>query len=222
MNSTIHILEAEPLQRRTRSGLTLAEVAISTLLVGVLMVASLRTVESSLRTWQTAAATFDGDSLARQLLDEVQAQPYEDISGPPVFGPESGETTSPAHRSLFDDIDDYDGWTASPPEAPTGTPLPAYSGWSRSVAVRKLAAAGHATLTSGATDEGLREIEVTVTSPDGEITSLKAWRSRAGGMQQTLGVDQTVVTWVGCSLQAEPDDTAIAGGTLVSNHAEDN
>jgi Tfp pilus assembly protein PilV len=219
----MHQIDSKPpLQAKTRSGLTLAEVAISTLLVGVLMVASLRTVESSLRTWQQAARSADCGSLARQLLDEIQTRAYEDTGGSPIFGPESGETSSPANRSLFDDIDDYDGWSASPPQDLTGTALPDYTGWTRSVAVRKLAANGHAVLSSGATDEGLREIEVTVTSPDGCVTALKAWRSRSGGMQLTLGVDQTIVTWVGCSLQADPDDDAIAGGTLVSNHAEDN
>jgi Tfp pilus assembly protein PilV len=205
-----------------RSGLTLAEVAISTLLVGVLMVASLRTVESSLHNWNAASASCSGGALARQLLDEIQTLAYEDTDGSPVFGVETGEATSPATRAQFDDIDDYDTWTSSPPQDKAGNALAEYSGWSRSVTVKKLAASNHAALVSGATDEGLREILVTATSPTGESTTLRAWRTNIGGMLQPLGVDQTVVTWIGCTLQVEPGEDAISGGTLVSNHAEDN
>ncbi len=205
-----------------RMGLTLAEVAISTLLVGVLMVASLKTVESSLRVWDNAAKSGDGNALARQLLDEIQAAPYEDTDGTPVFGPETAETTNPATRSLFDDIDDYSGWTASPPQGAAGNPIPGHAGWTRTVTVQKLAQSNHAVLLSGATDEGLRQIIVTVTSPEGDTTTLTAWRSNVGGMLQTQGVDQTVVSWVGCDLQLEAGGPTISGGALVSNHAEDN
>ena len=207
---------------RTRSGLTLAEVAISTLLVGVLMVASLRTVESSLHNWNAASASCDGGALARQLLDEIQTLAYEDADGSPIFGVETGEATSPATRAQFDDIDDYDAWTSSPPLDKAGNALAEFSGWSRSVSIKKLAAGNHAALANGATDEGLREILVTATSPTGESTTLRAWRTNIGGMLQPLGVDQTVVTWIGCTLQVDPSDAALTGGTLVSNHAEDN
>jgi Tfp pilus assembly protein PilV len=205
----------------SRYGLTLTEVTISTLLIGVLMVASLRTVESSLRNWNTASSSILGTALARQLLDEIQTVPYEDADGSPDFGLETGEATSFPTRARFDDIDDYDAWSASPPLDRAGNALADYSGWSRSVSIRKLAASNHAALASGAADEGLREILVTATAPTGESTTLRAWRTRVGGMQQTLGVDQTIVTWIGCTLQVDRAEAPISGGTLVSNHAED-
>lgn len=212
-----------PRQRLARQGLSLAEVAVSTLLVGVLMVASLRSVESSLRTWQAASASGDGTALAQQLLDEIMLVTYaEDVGSGANFGPESGETTSPASRTLFDDLDDYDDWTASPPQDATGNPLPNYTGWTRSVIVKKLSTDLYEATSDNSADHALRQITVTVTSPTGEVTTLIGWRSSAGGTQQALGVDQTIVTWVGCTLQLDPSDAAISSGTLVTNHAEDN
>jgi len=205
-----------------RSGLSLAEVAVSTLLVGVLMVAALRSVESSLRTWQAASASGDGSALAKQLLDEIMLRTYAEETGPGAnYGTETGETTSPATRSLFDDLDDFDDWTASPPQDAAGNPLSDYNGWTRSVVVQKLNIDSQP-VNDNAMDAGLRQITVTVTSPEGDGTSVIGWRSSEGGTQQTQGVDQTLVTWVGCTLQVAPADTAVAGGTLVTNHAEDN
>ncbi len=206
-----------------RRGLALAEVAISSFLVGVLLVASLRTVESSLVTWQGAAETADGHALAKDLLDEVLSQAYEEPVDTPVFGPEPGEDSETgADRSMFDDIDEYHGWAQSPPVMPNGVTIPNHTGWTRSATVEKLSAANRVVIPNSSADEGLRQVTVVTTSPDGDTTTLIAWRSASGGMQETLAVDQTVVTWVGCELQAGPDDPVMRVGTLVSNHAEDN
>ncbi|MEZ6068070.1 MAG: hypothetical protein R3B90_20685 [Planctomycetaceae bacterium] len=83
-------------RRPVRRGLTLAEVAISALLVGLVMVSALRSVEMSLRTWETTAQTADANGLAKQLLGEIEGLPYEDVVTLGNFGPESGETASPA------------------------------------------------------------------------------------------------------------------------------
>lgn len=207
-------------QGRTRGGVSLAEVAVSTLLIGILMVAALRTVESSLMTWQAAAGSGDGNGLARQLLDEIMVHTYaEDVTQGANFGPESGEDTG--DRSLFDDLDDFDNWSALPPQDAAGNPMNEYLGWSRSVNVQKLNDNSHGTLSEVVPDQGLRQITVTVTSPSSQVTTLVAWRSDLGGTQQTLGVDQTIVTWVGCDLQLDPADDVLSAGTLVSNHAED-
>lgn len=210
-------------QRRSstpgRSGVTLAEVAISTLLVGVLMVGALRTVESSLMTWQTAAGSGEASALASQILNEVLALSYEDTGAAPVFGPETGETTG--NRSLFDDVDDYDGWTALPPQDRAGNAIPGFAGWSREVEIRKLDATSHAVLAESAPDQGLRQICVKVTPPSGDEVTFVTWRSLFAGTQQPLGVDQTVITWVGCDLQLDPADDVLTAGTSINNHAED-
>lgn len=49
-------------------------------------------------------------SLAEAMMEEVLAAPYEDPDGASSEGPDSGENS----RDLFDNADDWDGYTESP------------------------------------------------------------------------------------------------------------
>ncbi len=203
----------------SRSGVTLAEVAISALLVGLLVVASLNSVGSTVRTWRLAAEDASGDALAQQLLREIMLQSYEDPNETPVWKHESSEPHAAATRVEFDDTDDYDDWTASPPQHPSGESLSGYDGWQRSVIVRKL----HKDFDSvkdSHRDHGLREIIVTVTGPQGQTATARAYRSETGGSSQAMGADRTVVTWVGCDLILGADGPSVSTGTFITNHAE--
>ena len=207
--------------RLIRRGLSLAEVAISTLLVGLVLVTALRSVEMSLCTWETTAETSDGYGLARQLLGGIEGQAYEDVAAPGTFGPETGETSSPANRSQFDDLDDFDDWTASPPQDASGVDLPGYIGWTRSAVVQKVDAGTYAPLTDAAADTGLRKVTVTVTDPGGHATVVETYRTKPAGTLQPTGVDQTVVNWVGVQMKVGASGDAVSSGTLLTNHAED-
>ena len=209
---------APPSSKAARSGLTLVEVSISTLIVGMLMLASLQSVANIGRTWTATNQLVDGQGLAQELIREILAQSYSDPTDPnaTTWGLESGETT----RATFDDIDDYSGWTESPVKNAAGTALTGYTGWTRSVTVQKLATSGYTVLANGAADQGLRAITVTVTSPTGRTTTTKVYRSNVGGTQQTLSADATFVTWVGCTLKLGTNAPATTGVSL-SNHAED-
>ncbi len=203
----------------SRPGVTLAEVAISALLVGLLVVASLNSVGSTVRTWRLAAEDASGDALAQQLLREIMLQSYEDPNETPVWKHEPSEIPSAATRVEFDDTDDYDDWTASPPQHPNGEPVSGYDGWARSVIVRKL----HKDFrphSDSHRDDGLREIIVTVEDPQGQIATAQAYRSAQGGSSQPIGTDQTVVTWVGCDLVLGAGGPSVSAGTLITNHAE--
>ncbi len=196
----------------------MVEVSISTLLVGVLVVASLQSVANIGRTWTTTNLVLDGQGLAQELIREILAQNYTDPSDPgaTTWGPESGETT----RATFDDLDDYIGWNESPVKNAAGTALTGYTGWSRSVVVQKLNKSDYSVLGNGAADQGLRAITVTVTSPTGKTTTAKVYRSKVGGTQQPLSADATLVTWVGCTLKLGTNSPATTG-VSISNHAED-
>ncbi len=41
-------------------------------------------------------------------------------------------------RRTFDDVDDYHGWFASPPQLRNGDPIDMYEGWSRGVSVSRV------------------------------------------------------------------------------------
>jgi prepilin-type N-terminal cleavage/methylation domain-containing protein len=110
--------------RRTQRGFTLVEamlaIVLTALAASVLLVGStvsLNTADDGQD--QTAAL-----GMAQQLMDEVLGNRYmEDGSDPwsTALGPGSGEANGV--RSLFDDIDDFNGWRSQPPKDYRGIPL---------------------------------------------------------------------------------------------------
>ncbi len=201
-----------------RLGITLVEVTISTLLVGILVIASLQSVANVGKTWTITNQRVDGQGLAQELIQEIVTQFYTDPTDPSAttWGPEAGET----NRATFNDIDDYSGWTESPVKNAAGTALPGYAGWSRTVLVQKIDPSNYKVINNSSLDKGLRAITVTVTSPTGKTTSVEVFRSNVGGSLQPMSANATLITWVGCSLKLGTNAPATTGISL-SNHAKD-
>ena len=61
--------------------------------------------------------------LARDLMEEIATRRFLDPDPGAGFGLEADEVTRPQVRTTFDDLDDYDGWQASPPQGVDGTGL---------------------------------------------------------------------------------------------------
>lgn len=116
-----------------RNAFTIVEAVISTIIVAVMFVAALSTVGAARITQHRAALVSRGRLLAESLMSEVLQQNYKDPDGAVVFGVESGES-APA-RTDFDDVDDFDGWSSSPPVRRDGTPLANSTGWKRTAQV---------------------------------------------------------------------------------------
>lgn len=192
---------------RSRAGLTLAEVAISTLIVGMMMVASLKSVGGVYTTWTSAADKYDGIALADQLLEEIMQSEYEDPDDIPIFGVESGEGSG--DRKDWDDVDDYSSWSLSPPKNKENQEVEGYDGWTRTATVQLASVADP--LVVPASDEGLKLITVTATDPDGNTTTRQALRSRWGSLQQEPLVDSTWIT--------EVDIQLTTGGGVSTNNA---
>lgn len=204
----------------SRRGITLLEVAVSSLLIGLLTVASMKTTGGVLRTWNGVQNQYDESGLAEQLLAEVLQASYEDPDGSPVFGIEGGETSSPTNRSEFDDTDDYDDWTETPPKQKDGTTLSGFTGWTRLINVQKLNKNNPTQARNdNSADKGLRRVTVTVTDPQGNQTSVNGWRSNAGSPDQPQGKDGTFVVWMGCKLKIGSSGESISSGTDILNHA---
>ena len=115
-------------------------------------------------TYQGVAATY-----VDALMEEIVSKAFEDpdeASG--SFGTEEGS------RSAYDDIDDYDGLSNSPPKRLDGTDLDDYGGLTRSVTVDNVTAADPDPITpevDGSTE--FKRIKVTVTwtgGKGGELT----------------------------------------------------
>lgn len=122
------------LGRPRRRGFSIVEAVIATVIVAIMLVAALSTVGASRSIQRQTYLADRGRMLAQQLLAEIVQRRYQDPNEPVLFGPEANEST--VARTDFDDVDDYDGWSASPPEGPDGTARADASGWTRTVTVQ--------------------------------------------------------------------------------------
>jgi Tfp pilus assembly protein PilV len=118
---------------RGQGGFTLIEAVISTVIVSVMFVAALNTVGAARIAEHKAALVGRGRTLAESLMAEILLQSYQEPGSTYVFGREAGE--SDTSRAAYDDVDDYRGWTESPPVTKDGTALPNSANWSRTVTV---------------------------------------------------------------------------------------
>ncbi len=113
-----------PRIRYFSSGFTLIEALLSIVLVSIAGVALMSGIASSIDTTDAAVQEAVALGLAQQLMDEIAICRYVEPGGDPyspVLGPESGETAG--NRTLFDDIDDYNGLVDEPPTTLDGTTL---------------------------------------------------------------------------------------------------
>ncbi|WP_339730381.1 prepilin-type N-terminal cleavage/methylation domain-containing protein [uncultured Gimesia sp.] len=103
------------LQRSRRNGFTLVESLVSVTITAIAGVALFSAIGASLGASYSALNHNVGTGLADQLLEELAA----------VRFPTSSDTRphSTGKRKDFDDLDDYDNWSASPPVNKEGYPL---------------------------------------------------------------------------------------------------
>ena len=159
----------------TRKAFSLVEIIIAVAIVGGMLAAALTALGSSrvaqFRTGQLRQAHL----LAEALMDEVRSLPYDDPDGGALLGTDTGELG--LDRLSFDDVDDYDGWSSTPPQLKGGTPLDQFAGYGRSVVVEYVNPGNpNQTIPS---DGGIKRITVTVTYAGGKSTTLEAIRTRA-------------------------------------------
>jgi hypothetical protein len=122
------------LGHQSRAGFSQVEVAMSALIAGIVLASALNMAGAAARSQVSNNDQLRARLIASGLLAEVLELPFEDPSGIVVFGPEAGETTSPATRSLFDDVDDYHNWSSSA-KTKSGQTIPNTSGLTTSVQV---------------------------------------------------------------------------------------
>jgi len=123
--------------------------------------------------------------LAQQLMAEILAQAYED----PNFGPGSfglgGDEVGDGSRALWEDVDDYDGWSASPPEDKNGNPLTGFDDWGRSVTVDWVNPDNPSQAMMS--DTRVKSITVDVTHNGVPVASTVALRSAAWSLTRAVG-----------------------------------
>lgn len=155
---------------------TLVEAVLSVLIVGIMLVAALSTVGASRLSQHRTSQYSRGQLLAESLMAEILQQDYLDPNDTPVFGIEPGESAST--RADFDDVDDYDGWSSTPPAQQDGTQIPDLADWERSVSVQWVDP-DNIMQVKGA-ESGAKRVTVTVSCDSKQVSSLTAIRTNSG------------------------------------------
>ena len=108
-------------------------------------------------------------------MNEILLQAYQEpeTGEEASFGFEPGESTG--DRTRFDDVDDFQNWSETPPQTPNGVPVDGFDRWTRSV---KVDWADPKTLdTTTSVNTGLKKITVTVSHDGRAMSSLVGYRS---------------------------------------------
>ncbi len=162
--------------RRRAGAFTLMETIISILVIGVIVVTSMNTVGAAKMAEYRHTAQSRGLLLAQDLMTEILQHPYQDPVDGSGMGPGSSEAAT-GNRSLFNDVDDYNDWSASPPQYASGAAITWAHGYRRQVSVTWLNAGNLGTAAS--VESGIKMITVTVIKNDQVLVELKATRTNA-------------------------------------------
>lgn len=176
-----------------RKGFTIIEATLSVAIVGILLATSLTTFAGIAKSRRVVAERRIAYALGRQLMTEIQQQYFQDPTGATTLGPDGAET-----RPTYNDVDDYNGFTETPPTNKSGKALSDYTGWTRSVVVNYVDPTAPTTTVASST---LKQIIVTVTAPGGKKYTLTALRSQYGPYEPTPLSQTNYLTWVGMDLQ---------------------
>lgn len=161
-------------RRSPRRGISLVEVTISTLIVGLMMVSALKSFGHITTGRNESADEVRAKQLCRQMLAEVLATDYEEPVDTPLFGRETGE--APASRTNWDDVDDFHGLSNSPPSDIADWALAGFSAdWRREVTVDFVTPADPSVVSGS--DQGLKRITVTVRKNGTIVAEIVALRS---------------------------------------------
>ena len=167
----------------TRRGLTLIETVVSVAVVSLLFTAALNASGAAAATRAVTEDRRHGEELCQALMTEVLSMPYYDPqAGANELGPESGEANG-TDRSGFDDVDDYNGWIASPPVDRNGASVPSASGLTRLVFVEKYIRSTGTDLFTNAGEVKIVRVQVKRNSKLlYELTAVRspAWDTREG------------------------------------------
>jgi len=162
-------------RHRARAGITLIETTVSMLIVSLLIVSAVGVLGQVSLGRSLAGDRARGQWLAHDLLAEIRSMRYESTDfGPGSFGRAADEPEA-GPRSLYNDVDDFHGWRASPPQTPEGDPIPGYEGWTRSVAVQWVDADAN----PSGSDTRIKRITVTIQRDERVVVSAVAFRAAA-------------------------------------------
>jgi MSHA pilin protein MshD len=186
---------------------------MSVVIVAIVLVAALQTLGAAARARAVQAAQCQAPALARLLMAEIRQCQYTDDTLPAgPLGPEAGESNG-KDRSLFDDVDDYNGLSESSPRARDGTSMSGAGNWQRQVAVEWVSPDNPGVVVKQ--DAGLKRITVRVFGP-GPTATLVALRSKYSNYDLRPHARTTYVAGVGVEFKTSGDGRVYSGTNLAN------
>lgn len=155
-----------------RGGFSYVEVLLSAVIISVLTVSAIKLFANLGRSTQATTQADIAAMLAVEMIEEIKDRHYED----PVA---SGESLAPEFDEIlptrinYDDIDDYNNWSACPPQDRFGQPYWQYPDITRSVVVSYVAADDFTIHTANDQDEGFKEVIITITNNNNNNTIIQ-------------------------------------------------
>jgi prepilin-type N-terminal cleavage/methylation domain-containing protein len=150
------------------SGFTLVEVMIATVLIGIAIASLLASNGAFSKTNGAGVSISQGQFLIEQIREMMALLP--------VIDPETGTTTFGAEESsleLYDDLDDFDDLSFTPPIDINRTQLTDYSDFTQQITVQNVLLSNLSTTT---TDHSSDMVRVTVTiTQNGNPVSTASW-----------------------------------------------
>ena len=122
-------------QRRREESFTLIELIITIAIAGIVLLSLSLALRENVRTLKQQKDMQSAAMLAEDLMGEIRAKNFADPQSPTSFGREES-----LPRRNFDDVDDYAGWTSSPPQTIEGAPMTSYTGFWYRVTVTNVVA----------------------------------------------------------------------------------
>ncbi|MBX3380352.1 MAG: hypothetical protein KF805_09655 [Phycisphaeraceae bacterium] len=156
-----------------RRGVTLIECAGASIILGLMITAGLRAAAGAGAAQAISARSLNGSLLAEGLTNEILSRAYVEPGGATTMGLDAGEIAS--NKTTFDDVDDFDNWTESPPKSSDGSAIANMTMWSRSVRVYRAQIASPDS--NSVVESGLKRIEVTVSYAGKVVCKLTSLRA---------------------------------------------
>lgn len=166
----------------SRNAFTLVESAMATLLVGLLVVGSLKSLTASFQTHHFSQSRVRAAFLAEQLLIEISCLRWFDSNAPSTartIGRDAGDPATVTRRDQLDDMDDFDDWVEQPPSDRSGTELTGTTPLRRRITVENISGTDSTVVVADDADSGIRRITVTVDENGLELARISVLLTRA-------------------------------------------
>ncbi|MDY6843556.1 MAG: type II secretion system protein [Thermodesulfobacteriota bacterium] len=152
------------MSKRSQKGISFLEIMASVVIMSILLFGFTFVFTEGRNSINEMGKRRIALCLVQQMTEEIKSQNFEEAID--TFGLEEGE--SDTSRQDYDDVDDYNGWSASPPQRKDGTPMdsinpPDYKNFKREVEVANVSDDNFTDVQDdGSTDS--KRITVTVSS----------------------------------------------------------